>query len=84
MCQGIEYMAMPLDYGFSLLENFLQIEPLKAEVSPNSQSTTYSAWKSFLAIANIMIAIGFIVMIYSYLTGQGIQMYHIKKHCLAQ
>ena len=79
MCQIVEFIAQLTDHTFSLLEPFLIIEPLKEEVSNGKESSTYTAWKNIRDVANILLAIGLMYVIFSHLTGIGLSAYHIKK-----
>lgn len=79
ICQMGEFIAGITDYTFELLTPFLVVEPLNEEVSPGEESATYEAWQNIRDIANVLLAIGFIVIIFSQLTGIGLQAYHVKK-----
>ena len=79
VCQLSEFLAYITDNTFSLLQPFLKVEPLSTEVSIGQTSSTYTTWAGIRDIANVFISIGFLVVVFSHLTGIGIQAYNIKK-----
>lgn len=79
VCHIVLFVSSITDHTFSLLKPFLAIDSLKEEVAPNDDSTTYSAWKQMRTIANIILVIAFMIIIYSQLSGWGIDAYGIKK-----
>lgn len=80
-CQLTEFIATLTDQTFQLIKPFFEIDPLTKEIGarPNDTSTTYSAWQTLRDIANISLVIGFFFIIYSYLTGLGMNTYSIKR-----
>lgn len=79
VCQLTELIAQITDNTFSLLQPFLELEPLSQEVSTGGDSATYKAWKSIRDLANILLAAGLLFIVFSHLSGIGVQAYHIKK-----
>ena len=81
LCQITEFISQLTDHTFVLLEPFLTVEPLDTEISPENEedSATYAAWKGFRDIANVLLILGMLIVIFSHLTGLGVQAYHIKK-----
>lgn len=80
ICQLTEHLATLADASFQLLRPFLELEPLTQEIGLRpGHSTTYTAWQTLRDIANILLVIGFFIVIFSYLSGVGINTYNIKK-----
>ncbi len=77
ICQMDSFIAGLTDNTFKLLKPFFTISPL-GQRSDGSNTSTYTAWESVRTLANVILVIAFLVIIYSYLTGAGINMYHIK------
>ncbi len=61
------------------IEPALQVDPILFTGGESSDNTAKSAWNIFRNIANILFAILFLVVIFSQLTGVGIDNYGIKK-----
>lgn len=78
ICQANLFVAGLTDNTFNLLKPFLIISPLEKSQN-NTDSSTYKAWESVRSIANVILVIALLVIIYSQLTGVGIDVYHIKK-----
>ncbi|MGO3702338.1 MAG: hypothetical protein ACTJG2_04125 [Candidatus Saccharimonadales bacterium] len=79
VCQLSEFVSQITDHTFSILQPFLVIEPLNQEISPDTDSATYTAWGNIRDIANVLLIVGFLIVIFSQLTGVGINAYHIKR-----
>lgn len=84
LCPIIETSGKVADSAFQqLAKHFLETEPeLVASVSTDPNGTkpgTYVAWEFARNIANIMFIIAFLIIIFSQVTGQGINNYGIKK-----
>lgn len=63
----------------SIIQPFLKIDIHLFDRNDVGGANTYKAWQSFQAIANIVFIILFILVIFSQLTGIGIDNYGIKK-----
>ena len=78
VCPIVERSAWVADLLFKLLANlFLQTEPELVSSDPNNGTVT--AWESARNIANVMFIIAFIIIVYSQVTGSGLNNYGIKK-----
>lgn len=77
LCPVIETAGKMGDQAFQFLsKTFLETEP---ELISNDDNGTRKAWELARNIANIMFIIGFLFIIYSQVTGAGINNYGIKK-----
>lgn len=75
VCPVVNFLAQIADVAYNMLaDNFLKV-PSSIFDSPELNT----AWKSFRDIANIILICGFLVMIYSQLTGAGLSNYSVKK-----
>jgi hypothetical protein len=76
VCPVVNFMASVADsaYGY-LVNNFLSV---KIEAFDTS-SPTYSAWSIMRGFANVVFVIAFLIIIFSQLTGFGIDNYGVKK-----
>lgn len=81
LCPTIEWASDIGDKAFQMLANhFLETEPeLVAATTSGRPSGTYIAWEMARNIANIMFVIAFLIIIYSQVTGAGLNNYGIKK-----
>lgn len=75
ICPIMNLMAEAMDKMFNILKSLLHVAPL----TNNTESGLYQAWSYMLALANICFVIGFVVVIYSYVTGQGVNQYDLRK-----
>ena len=76
LCPVLSGLSNTLNYFYgSITEDYIQIKPALVEES----SGTYQAWHVFQNIANIILVILLLVVIFSQLTGVGIDNYGIKK-----
>ncbi|MBR2994253.1 hypothetical protein IKF43_02595 [Candidatus Saccharibacteria bacterium] len=65
---------------FGLVDDFLQIKPTEVFVTTSSGSNvSYEIWNQFRNIANIIIVVILLIVIFSQITGVGIDNYGIKK-----
>lgn len=81
---GLSWILCPILAGTSSGLNYLygEIEREYLQVQPkfiDTNSNTYSAWQTFQNIANVILVIFLLVVIFSQLTGIGIDNYGIKK-----
>lgn len=74
ICPLMNYMADTMDKIFEILKSFLQVSPL----STDRDSALHKAWFIALSFANILFIAGFLVIIYSYVTNQGVKQYDIR------
>jgi hypothetical protein len=78
VCPIVEKSAVVGDMLFSFLaDNFLQTEP--ELVSSDENNGTITAWGEARNLANIMFIIAFIIIVYSQVTGAGLNNYGVKK-----
>lgn len=76
VCPTVNFLAGVADMAFDFLaDNFLSVPTGFFDTS----STTYTAWKTFVSIANAAFVIVFLIMIYSQITGGGWSNYALKK-----
>lgn len=75
VCPIIEKVSDAVDWLYDKIEGILIISPVKVE----DGSPVYEIWKYCLAVANIVFIIFLLIVIYSQLTGWGINNYGIKK-----
>ncbi len=64
---------------FELIDGFLQINPEEVFVTSNGSNVSYETWELFRNIANVIIVIVLLIVIFSQVTGMGIDNYGIKK-----
>lgn len=76
ICPMIAVMQSAIQTIASLLDTFLQLQPLS---QTGTGKTTYDLWKSVLNIANIILVIAFLFVIFSQATSIGLSNYGIKK-----
>ena len=75
ICPGAGLFGNIIDGAYNILTNLIQIDPLPTE----HESPIYIAWDYFKNITNIIFIIFFLVIIFSQLTGVGINNYGIKR-----
>lgn len=77
ICPLSRFMASVTDAAFDGLSQFFVIKPLnRGEPAGDS---LYQAWSLINNFANVLFIIGFLVVIFSQLTGRGMNNYNIKK-----
>lgn len=74
VCPFMNFMADIMDKVYDVLKRFLHVTPL----STDTDSGLYKAWSYMLALANVLFVIGFLIIIYSYITSQGVQQYDLR------
>lgn len=74
VCPVMKFLAEAMDKVYDVLKTFLSVQPL----STNREGGLYKAWAMMLTIANVLFVIGFLIIIYSYLTGQGVKQYDLR------
>ena len=80
LCPLMEGVAKAADMSYAVLaNNFLQIEPELLSAKPAAGAGTITAWEYARNIANVAFIIAFLVIIYSQVTGAGLNNYGIKR-----
>lgn len=74
VCPVVTFLGKMNDLAFGFINNFLEIRPALF-----TDTQTRLAWEAFRNIANIAFVIAFMVIVYSQLTGAGINNYGIKR-----
>lgn len=78
ICPTVDTMAEGTDGMYSVIRDFLDIDP--ELVSGNfSTSPAYQMWTYFRSLSNILLIVILLVIIFSQLTGYGIDNYGIKR-----
>lgn len=76
ICPVVTFLADAADSAYDgLAENFLKVPTSLV----STDSTVFSAWQAFLGLANAVLVIAFLTIIFSQLTGAGISNYGVKK-----
>ena len=75
VCPVMQKISEAVDWLYDKIEGILVISPIKAE----DGSPIYEIWKYCLSVTNIIFIIFLLVVIYSQITGWGINNYGIKK-----
>ncbi len=78
VCPVVNFMAGIVDSSYSIVAALLTTPPLNTNTG-DARNGAYIAWKIMRNFANVMFVIAFIIIIYSQLTGAGINNYGIKK-----
>lgn len=76
VCPISNFLASGMDWVFSVLKTFIEVQPLNT-TDPNN--ALFSTWNIMRSFANVAFIIAFLIIIYSQLTGMGISNYGIKK-----
>ena len=74
ICPVSNWLAEQVDSIFDALKDFFVVHPLT-----DGNNSLYRVWDVMRDIANILFIIGFLVIIYSYLTGGVLDNYSLKK-----
>ncbi len=75
VCPTIDLVAKASDALYGIINDFLVVEPLRMEDS----SPIYLIWKYMRALTNIVFIIFLLIVIYSQITGLGINNYGVKR-----
>lgn len=75
-CPMIDYMTGTLQLSARLIDDLMQIKFLAQEGSSNKIE---EAWRAFLSIANILLVIAFMVIIFSQASSAGLNNYNVKR-----
>jgi hypothetical protein len=73
VCPLMRFMASLTDSAWNVVQHFLTVKPL------DTGSAAYDAWKALRNIANVAFVIAFMIIVYSQLTGGGLNNYNIKR-----
>ena len=74
LCPGQNLLNLIIDFLYGIIENILDWRLLET-----SGSQIKSYWEKFLSIANVILVIAFLIIIYSTATSAGLNNYDIKK-----
>jgi hypothetical protein len=74
VCPIMNLLAEAMDKVYEVLKTFLNVTPL----SMDRENGLFKAWQLMLAFANILFVIGFLVIIYSYVSSQGVSQYDLR------
>ena len=75
ICPSTGKVSEAVDFLYDKIEDILEINPVKAE----DGSPIYEIWKYFQGVTNIVFIIFLLVIVYSQITGFGINNYGVKK-----
>ena len=75
LCPGVSVISEMIDHLYVFFGDFLDWQFL----SGNSGKQIQSYWSQFLSIANVILVIAFLVIIYSIATSTGLTNYDVKK-----
>lgn len=81
-CAALEGVADVIDGVYEYIEKeFLYIKPVffSTDSKGETQSAVYEGWKIFRDIANVIFALLFVIVIFSQLTGFGLDNYGVKR-----
>ena len=76
ICPVTNFLASGMDWVFSILKTFIEVQPIN---TADSNNALYSTWNITRSFSNIAFIIAFLVIIYSQITGMGISNYGVKK-----
>jgi hypothetical protein len=76
ICPVTVFLAEAMDNIYSWVASFVEVRPL---VVNETDSPLYTAWNVMRSIANVAFIIAFLIIIYSQLTGMGVDNYGLKK-----
>lgn len=78
ICPVSNFLASGMDWVFSVLRTFIEVEPLNLSTSDPSNGL-FAAWNIMRGLANTAFIIAFLIIIYSQITNYGSSNYSIKK-----
>ncbi len=80
VCPMMTFLGSLTDGAFTIVSNLLSIDPGILSTTPGTGGYgVFSAWQSFRDIANVLLLVVFMIIIYSQLTGVGMTNYGVKK-----
>lgn len=74
ICPIMNNIADGMDKVYDILKSFLNVHPL----STDRDGALFKAWLYMLALANLLFVAGFLVIIYSYVSNQGVKQYDLR------
>ena len=78
VCPVLNFMGGLADGAYNFLaENFLETPP--ALLATDDNNPVWNAWRQILSVANVLFVIGFLLIVFSQLTGVGVSNYGVKK-----
>ena len=75
VCPGTGFLANVIDGAYDILENLIRVKPIPTD----SESPIHVVWEYLRNITNVIFIIFLLVVIYSQLTGFGLNNYGIKR-----
>ena len=75
ICPGTGFLANVIDGAYNIIEQLIRVEPLPSD----TESPIYVVWSYVKNITNLVFVIFLMIVIYSQLTGYGINNYGIKR-----
>ena len=75
ICPGTGFLANVIDGAYNIIEQLIRVEPLPSD----TESPIYVVWSYVKNITNLVFVIFLLIVIYSQLTGYGINSYGIKR-----
>lgn len=78
VCPIVKFFAGLTDAIYGVVETFLKVDVKTISSDPNSGGA-YQAWVIMRNIANVVLVIAFLFIIFSQLTGMGVSNYGVKK-----
>lgn len=75
ICPVMRFIAMLNDNLYSFIASMLVVNSSLFDTS----SQTYKAWDQFKNVANVLFVIAFLIIVYSQITGAGLNNYGVKK-----
>ncbi len=75
ICPGTSFLANIIDGAYNIIEQLIRVEPLPSD----SESPIYVVWSYVKNITNLLFVAFLLIVIYSQLTGYGINNYGIKR-----
>ena len=84
---GIGWMVCPMlnalgglgDAMYGWIDSVLRLQPLTVSNGDGTESSQFVAWQSIRNIANVLLVIAFLIIIFSQLTSMGVTNYGVKK-----
>lgn len=75
VCPGTSFLANVIDGAYNIIDQLIKVDPLPSD----TKSPIYVVWSYIKAITNLVFVIFLFIVIYSQLTGYGINNYGIKR-----
>lgn len=74
LCPIMSFISDGMDWVFEQIQGFMRVSPLTT-----GESSLYKAWNLMRSFANIAFVVAFLVFIYSYITGLGVNQHDLRK-----